>query len=192
MEQHSPQGNYQLVDFRRITIDASGPTVAAPELALGSWFGRAVADNPASSPFPAMVIEPSFHLDGNAIFNNSQEEATTHTTAHGAWAVLADGTVLANLLWLDNESAKRFGDATRFQALTLQQQRDICDDICYGPDAAPGFEAASRFFDKVRDLTATAFWTTDEDMLDLQYIGNTPLASWGPPPPEVLRHLGLE
>jgi len=100
--------------------------------------------------------------------------------------------VRGGLLWLDLESARRFGEGLRFQALTQQQQHDICDDICYGPNAATGFEAASRFFDKVRDLTATAFWTTDEGMRDLQYIGNTPLASWGPPPPEVLRHLGLE
>lgn len=100
--------------------------------------------------------------------------------------------VRGGLIWLDNESAGRFGDGMRFRTLTLEQKHAICDDICYGPDAEPGFEAASRFFDKVRDLTATAFWTTDEGMRDLQYIGNTPLASWELPPPEVLRHLGLE
>ena len=105
----------------------------------------------------------------------------------------ADNVVVrGGLVWLDNESADRFGDGMRFRALTLEQKHAICDDICYGPEAEPGFEAASRFFDKVRDLTATAFWTTDEGMRDLQYIGNTPLASWELPPPEVLRHLGLE
>jgi hypothetical protein len=29
-------------------------------------------------------------------------------------------------------------------------------------------------------------------MQDLQYIGNVPLAQWDPPPPEVLRHIGVE
>jgi hypothetical protein len=29
-------------------------------------------------------------------------------------------------------------------------------------------------------------------MDDLQYVGNIPLARWDPPPPEVLRHIGLE
>ena len=53
------------------------------------------------------------------------------------------------------------------------------------------FEAASLFFDQVRYLTLTAFWTTAEGMDDLQYIGNTPLTRWDPPPPEVLRHIGL-
>jgi Gluconate 2-dehydrogenase subunit 3 len=99
--------------------------------------------------------------------------------------------VRGGLTWLDSQAGARFGEGSRFRALTPDQQREICDDISFLPDAEPGFEAAARFFDKVRDLTATAFWTTEEGMADLEYVGNTPLASWGPPPPEVLRHLGL-
>ena len=100
--------------------------------------------------------------------------------------------VRGGLVWLDGEAVRRFGEGSRFRTLSLEQKRGICDDICFGPDAGPGFEGAARFFDKVRDLTATAFWTSEEGMADLQYIGNVPLAAWEPPPPEVLRHLGLE
>ena len=100
--------------------------------------------------------------------------------------------VRGGLAWLDRESAERFGEGVRFRSLTLDQQHAICDDICFLPDAAPGFEAAARFFDKVRDLTSTAFWTTDDGMRDLQYVGNVPLPRWDPPPLEVLRHIGLE
>ena len=61
------------------------------------------------------------------------------------------------------------------------------------PERAEGgrFEAPALFFDRVRYLTLTAFWTTAEGMDDLQYVGNTPLTRWDPPPPEVLRHIGL-
>ena len=100
--------------------------------------------------------------------------------------------VRGGLAWLDRESAERFGEGVRFRTLTLDQQHAICDDICFLPDAQPGFEAAARFFDKVRDLTSTAFWTTDDGMRDLQYVGNVPLPRWDPPPAEVLRHIGLE
>lgn len=100
--------------------------------------------------------------------------------------------IRGGLAWLDREGASRFGDGLRFRDLTLEQQRAICDDICYQPDAAPEFQVAARFFDRFRDLTSTAFWTTQAGMDDLGYIGNVPLARWDPPPPEVLRHIGLQ
>lgn len=100
--------------------------------------------------------------------------------------------VRGGLVWLDRESSERFGEGLRFRDLALEQKHGICDDICYEENAAPGFEAAARFFDKVRDLTSTAFWTTSEGMRDLEYMGNVPQPRWDPPPPEVLRHLGLE
>ena len=53
-------------------------------------------------------------------------------------------------------------------------------------------QAHTHFFDKVRDLTSTAFWTTDEGMADLGFVGNRPMASFEGPPPEVLRRLGLD
>jgi len=98
--------------------------------------------------------------------------------------------VRGGLVWLDREAAWRF-EGLRFRDLDAARQAAICDDICHVPDAAPEHVAAARFFDRVRDLTATAFWTTDEGMRDLEYVGNVPLARWGPPPPEVLRHIGL-
>jgi len=100
--------------------------------------------------------------------------------------------VRGGLLWLDREAAERFGAALRFRDLTPAQHRAICDDICYLPNAAEGYESAARFFDRIRDLTSTAFWTTNEGMQDLRYVGNVPLPRWDPPPPEVLRHIGLE
>jgi len=101
-------------------------------------------------------------------------------------------TVRGGLLWLDRESADRFGEGSRFSGLDDVGRRAICDDICYLPDAPAHLVAGARFFDRVRDLTAAAFYTTPEGMRDLEYMGNVPLARWDPPPPEVLRHLGLE
>jgi gluconate 2-dehydrogenase gamma chain len=101
--------------------------------------------------------------------------------------------VRGGLVWLDREAAGRFGEGQRFRTLTAARQREICDDICHSDDAAPEFAYGARFFDRVRDLTATAFYTTPEGMEDIGYIGNVPLSGpWPPPPPEALRHLGLE
>lgn len=103
--------------------------------------------------------------------------------------------VRGGLLWLDREASARFGSSgtsVRFRDLTAGQRTAICDDICYEPNAPAGYEAGARFFDRVRYLTSTAFWTTEAGMRDLEYIGNVPLGQWDPPPPEVLRHIGLE
>ena len=96
------------------------------------------------------------------------------------------------LVWLDTEAADRFGEGLRFRDLDAGQKSAICDDICHQPEAAPQHRMAARFFHKVRDLTLTAFYTTDEGMQDIGYVGNVPSTTWELPPPEVLRHLGLE
>ncbi|MGI9626332.1 MAG: gluconate 2-dehydrogenase subunit 3 family protein, partial [Longimicrobiales bacterium] len=51
--------------------------------------------------------------------------------------------------------------------------------------------AQARFFDLFRDITSTGFWTTEEGMKDLGYIGNVPLPSFDGPPAEVIEALGL-
>lgn len=103
--------------------------------------------------------------------------------------------IRGGLRWLDLEAAKRFGDGEparpRFRELAPARRTRICDDICYPAETPDGLKFAARFFDRVRYLTSTAFWTTREGMEDLRYLGNVPLPSWEPPPAEVLRHIGL-
>lgn len=97
--------------------------------------------------------------------------------------------VRGGLAWLNTESQERFGK--QFSRLGAAERSQICDDICYLPRAKPEFQAAARFFDLIRDLTAVGFYTTDAGMRDLQYIGNVAQPRWNGPPPAVLRHLGL-
>ena len=99
--------------------------------------------------------------------------------------------IQGGLIWLDREAAQRFGEGRRFRQLGPSQQTAICDEICWIRRAASEHRTAARFFAKVRDLTATAFYTTPEGMADIGYVGNTALARWEAPPDEVLRHLGL-
>lgn len=98
--------------------------------------------------------------------------------------------VRGGISWLNLESNKRF--SRNFSRLTLAQKTAICDDICFLPKAAPEFQQGARFFDLIRDLSATAFYTTDAGMRDIGYVGNMALPKWDPPPAAVLKHLGLE
>lgn len=97
--------------------------------------------------------------------------------------------IIDGLAWIDAESQKRFGN--RFANLVLRQKNQICDDICYEPEAKPEFKTAARFFKRFRDLTAGGYYTTPEGMKDIGYVGNVALERFDGPPPEVLKKLGL-
>jgi len=97
--------------------------------------------------------------------------------------------VRGGLVWLNVESQKRFGKP--FAEVTDVQRTAICDDIAFPPRAKPEFKQAAQFFDRVRNLTAEGFYTTDEGMKDIGYVGNVAMQTFDGPPPEVLRHLGL-
>ena len=97
--------------------------------------------------------------------------------------------LLTGLDWLDDESQQRFG--TAFADLETAQHTAICDDICNPARIRAEHAAGAACFKLVRDLTATAVWTTEEGMADLEYVGNVPLAKWEAPPKAVLKHLGL-
>jgi hypothetical protein len=97
--------------------------------------------------------------------------------------------LLEGLAWLDSESKKRFQKS--FVNLTDDQKRQICDDICYLPNAKPELKTAASFFAKFRNLTAGGFYTTPTGWKDVEYLGNVALTKFDGPPPEVLAHLGL-
>jgi hypothetical protein len=97
--------------------------------------------------------------------------------------------ILDGLSWLDGESKSRF--RKEFDDLTEDQQRQICDDICFEPGAKPALKKWAQFFARFRDLTAGGFYTTPEGTKDIQYLGNVPLTKFDGPPPEVLAYLKL-
>lgn len=100
-------------------------------------------------------------------------------------------TVLrGGLAWLNRTAQERFG-AADFPALALARKHEICDEICFEPDAPADLKPQARFFDQFRDMVSTGFWTTEEGMRDIGYMGNIPLPSFDGPPAEVLERLGL-
>lgn len=92
--------------------------------------------------------------------------------------------------WLQDASRGRFGQ--QFSGLNDEQKRLLCDGIKWQETAEVGDELGARFFALVRDLVATAFFTTEEGMADIGYIGNVPSAHFAGPSREILQRLGLE
>ena len=97
--------------------------------------------------------------------------------------------VRGGLAWLDDESRARFGRT--FVEATDAQRRQILDDIAWPKRAKPEFSQGVAFFNRMRDLTASGFYSSQIGVADLQYIGNTVVADWQGCPPEALRKLGV-
>jgi hypothetical protein len=109
------------------------------------------------------------------------------------------------LAWIDAESRRRFGRT--FVECAEAERRALLDDIAYAKDEEEDEDEEETpdprdrrvrlrhgpsFFHSFRDLTASGFWSSRMGVEDLGYVGNTFVAEWKGPPPEVLRKLGLE
>ena len=92
------------------------------------------------------------------------------------------------LRWLDVESTKRFNNA--FKDCTPQQQIQIVDDIAYPKKAKPEMKQGVSFFNLMRNVTATGFYTSQIGVKDIGYAGNT-VAQWNGVPDDVLKQYGL-
>ncbi len=92
------------------------------------------------------------------------------------------------LRWLDLESTKRFEKA--FIDCESKQQIAIVDDIAYPEKAKPEMKQGVAFFNLMRNLTATGFYTSQIGVEDIGYVGNRP-NQWNGVPDDVLKQYGL-
>ena len=92
------------------------------------------------------------------------------------------------LRWLDTECLKRFEKP--FKDCTPNQQIELVEDIAYPNNVKPGMEPGVAFFNRMRDLTATGFFTTQMGITDLGYLGNRP-GPWDGVPLDVLESHGF-
>ena len=87
------------------------------------------------------------------------------------------------LRWLDLHCYKKHEKA--FVDLTKPQQLEIVDEIAYPNKAKPEVAQGVSFFNKIRDLVTTGFYTSEIGVKDLGYMGNVP-NQWNGVPDEVL------
>ena len=99
-----------------------------------------------------------------------------------------DGKVIREgLAWIDSEAKKRFGKG--FADAAPAEQTALLDDIV--KEGTEARKAAHGFFTNFRDKVAGGYYSTPEGWKAIGYVGNTPMAEFPGPPPEVLKHLGL-
>lgn len=92
------------------------------------------------------------------------------------------------MMWLDNRATKKFDQV--FIKCNADQQKQLLDEIAYPETASPDVQQGVSFFNRMRNLVLTGYYTTRMGIDDLGYQGNTP-NSWDGVPPDVLTKHGL-
>ena len=92
------------------------------------------------------------------------------------------------IMWLDHHSVKLYDKV--FKDCSVDQQKHILDEIAYPDNVSPELEPGVHFFNRMRNLVLTGYYTTRMGIDDLGYKGNTPNV-WDGVPEEVLVKHGL-
>ncbi len=92
------------------------------------------------------------------------------------------------LRWLDMQCLNRYQNA--FTDCNQQQQIEMIDEIAYPKKAKPEMKQGVAFFNLMRNLTATGFYTTEMGGKDVGYMGNQP-NQWNGVPADVLKQYNL-
>ena len=93
------------------------------------------------------------------------------------------------LRWLDVQCAERYNHA--FVDCSHDQQIEMVTAIAYPLKAKPEMQQGVSFFNRMRDLTSSGFFTSKIGIKDIGYLGNQP-NQWKGVPEDVLKQYGME
>lgn len=92
------------------------------------------------------------------------------------------------LRWLDMQCLTRYNKS--FKDCSSSQQLEMVDEIAYPKKAKPNMAPGVSFFNKLRDLVATGFYTSEIGVKDIGYAGNRP-NQWNGVPDDVLKQYNM-
>src|SRR4051794_3782216 len=97
--------------------------------------------------------------------------------------------IRGGLKWLDIHCFNRYEKP--FTEATTSEQIAIIDEIAYPKKSKPEMQAGVAFFNRMRSLTMSGFYTTEIGIKDIGYVGNVP-NQWPGIPEDVLKQYGME
>ncbi len=92
------------------------------------------------------------------------------------------------LRWVELQSLKHFDKS--FAAITEKQRLEIVDEIAYPEKAKANMQQGVSFFNLMRNLTLTGFYTSEIGVNDIGYAGNRP-NQWNGVPADVLKQYNM-
>jgi hypothetical protein len=93
------------------------------------------------------------------------------------------------LMWLENLTLATFDKS--FLDIDVDQRITIIDKIAFPDQSEESMSFGVKFFNLMRNLTSTGFFTSQLGVMDLGYVGNRP-NQWDGVPEEVLKKFGLQ
>lgn len=90
--------------------------------------------------------------------------------------------------WLNVQCTERYGKA--FNDCDHAKQMEMVDAIAWPKKAVPEMAQGVAFFNLMRNLVATGFYTSEMGVKDVGYIGNVP-NQWNGVPEDVLKQYNL-
>ena len=182
-------------------VDASSWERFERLLAQGQW--KAQVFTPAEIAQLRVLVDmiiPGDERSGSAtesgaveyidfVLSEAYDEAPTMLRVTSMDKVMERQNWRDGLSWLDLECVRRF--RKHFVQCDRTQLGQLLDDIAWPARARPGFKEAAEFFNRARDLTAAAFFSSKMGVQDLGYLGNVAVAEWRGAPEQALRELGL-
>jgi len=92
------------------------------------------------------------------------------------------------LRWLDLQCLNKYEKT--FKDCSSEQQIEMVDQIAYPRKAKPEMKQGVSFFNLMRNLTVTGFYTTKMGYDDVGFVGNRP-NQWNGVPPDVLKQYNI-
>jgi hypothetical protein len=94
------------------------------------------------------------------------------------------------LRWFDGFAYNSYQKS--FYKCTDAERRALFDRVAWPARAAADVRDGVNHFNRLRDFTASGFFSSQMGVKDLGYIGNVARPVWNGCPPEANRHLGVE
>ena len=92
------------------------------------------------------------------------------------------------LMWVNHRAMELFNKS--FTEISSTDRIQIIEEIAWPDKASQDAESAVKFFNLLRNLTVTGFYTSESGFKDLGYVGNTPNV-WDGVSKEVMDRYGL-
>jgi len=93
------------------------------------------------------------------------------------------------LMWLDFEADEKFSKS--FNELSESELITIVEEVAWPDKAKPEYEGAVRWFNMLRNLTCSGYFSTEAGWKYIGYVGNTPNA-WDGVPEQVMDKHGMK